>query len=945
MKQTERLFLLDGMGLVYRAYYSFAGRPLRNSNGENTSAAYGFASTLMKILDDERPDHVAVVFDTKEPTFRHELFPEYKATRDAMPEDMVPQLGWIKDIVRALQAPLLELPGFEADDIIGTLARAAEREGIETYIVTADKDMMQLISSKITMLRPSKVATELEVVQAEGVRAKFGVAPGQVIDVLALTGDASDNVPGVKGIGEKTAIPLIQQWHSLENLYEHVQEVPQKGVREKLIAHKATAFLSKTLVTIDTAVPIALGVHDLRAQQPDADRLRAIFTQLEFKALLGRIGGKGAKPEEDTPARIAADAPSAPAASEDQTPVTTISEDQHTYHCVTTPAALKSLCTRLKKASSFAFDTETTSTDAMQAALVGCSFCVEPREAWYVPVLQAATAATPTDLFGASQHTDAPASPGPGLPLGDVITALKPILEDPRKKIIGQNAKYDMLVMRNHGIVMHPPAFDTMVAGYLLRADGQHSLDSLALETFHYRMVSFDDLTGTGKNRVPITEVPVAQVAEYAAEDADFTLRLCEAQEPRLKQEELITLATSIEFPLIAVLASMEFEGVRLNVEHLATMSTEIEKLVTALVATIHGHAGAPFNINSTQQLGEILFQQLRLPAVKKTKTGYSTDVSVLEGLQGQHPIIDALLEYRQLTKLKSTYVDALPALLHPRTGRLHTSFNQAVAATGRLSSSDPNLQNIPVRTDLGREIRRAFIPRDEGWNILAADYSQIELRVMAHISGDPGLREAFINDEDIHATTAARVFGVAPKDVSRDMRRKAKEVNFGIMYGIGPFGLANRLGITQTEAKEIIARYFDRFPGVKQYIQDTLEQARSRGFVQTLHGRRRYLPEITSRNQNIRGNAERQAINMPIQGTAADMIKIAMVNLHAALVAGRHATRLLLQVHDELICEVPEQETAAMKKLVPEIMANAMPLAVPVKVDAGFGPNWLEAK
>ena len=945
MKQTERLFLLDGMGLVYRAYYSFAGRPLRNSNGENTSAAYGFASTLMKILDDERPDHVAVVFDTKEPTFRHELFPEYKATRDAMPEDMVPQLGWIKDIVRALRAPLLELPGFEADDIIGTLARAAEREGIETYIVTADKDMMQLISSKITMLRPSKVATELEVVQAEGVRAKFGVAPGQVIDVLALTGDASDNVPGVKGIGEKTAIPLIQQWHSLENLYEHVQEVPQKGVREKLIAHKATAFLSKTLVTIDTAVPIALGVHDLRAQQPDADRLRAIFTQLEFKALLGRIGGKGAKPEEDTPPRIAADTPSAPAASEDQAPVTTISEDQHTYHCVTTPAALKSLCTRLKKASSFAFDTETTSTDAMQAALVGCSFCVEPREAWYVPVLQAATAATPTDLFGASQHTDAPASPGPGLPLADVIAALKPILEDPRKKIVGQNAKYDMLVMRNHGIVMHPPAFDTMVAGYLLRADGQHSLDSLALETFHYRMVSFDDLTGTGKNRVLITEVPVAQVAEYAAEDADFTLRLCEAQEPRLKQEELITLATSIEFPLIAVLASMEFEGVRLNVEHLATMSTDIEKLVTALVATIHGHAGAPFNINSTQQLGEILFQQLRLPAVKKTKTGYSTDVSVLEGLQGQHPIIDALLEYRQLTKLKSTYVDALPALLHPRTGRLHTSFNQAVAATGRLSSSDPNLQNIPVRTDLGREIRRAFIPREDGWNILAADYSQIELRVMAHISGDPGLREAFINDEDIHATTAARVFGVAPKDVSRDMRRKAKEVNFGIMYGIGPFGLANRLGITQTEAKEIIARYFDRFPGVKQYIQDTLEQARSRGFVQTLHGRRRYLPEITSRNQNIRGNAERQAINMPIQGTAADMIKIAMVNLHAALVAGRHATRLLLQVHDELICEVPEQETAAMKKLVPEIMANAMPLAVPVKVDAGFGPNWLEAK
>ncbi len=945
MKQTERLFLLDGMGLVYRAYYSFAGRPLRNSKGENTSAAYGFASTLMKILDDERPDHVAVVFDTKEPTFRHELFPEYKATRDAMPEDMVPQLGWIKDIVRALQAPLLELPGFEADDIIGTLARAAEREGIQTYIVTADKDMMQLVSPTITMLRPSKVATELEIVQAEGVREKFGVTPEQVIDVLALTGDASDNVPGVKGVGEKTAIPLIQQWGSLENLYDHVQEVPQKGVREKLIAHRETAFLSKRLVTIDTAVPIALGVHDLRAQQPDIDRLRSIFTRLEFKALLGRIGGTVTQAVTDAPAPAPAGTATAPAPAEDLSPVTTISEDQHTYHCVTSTAALKDLCARLKKASSFAFDTETTSTDAMQAALVGCSFCIEPREAWYIPVLQTTPSRSATDLFGTTQPSGTPASPGPGLPLDQVITALRPILEDPNKQIVGQNAKYDMLVMRNHGITMHPPSFDTMVAGYLLRADGQHSLDSLALETFRYRMVSFDDLTGTGKNRIAITEVPVAQLADYAAEDADFTRRLRDAQEPRLKQEELLTLATTIEFPLIAVLASMEFEGVRLNVDHLAAMSRDIEKQVTALVATIHGHAGAPFNINSTQQLGEVLFQQLKLPAVKKTKTGYSTDVSVLEGLQGQHPIIDALLEYRQLTKLKSTYVDALPALLHPRTGRLHTSFNQAVAATGRLSSSDPNLQNIPVRTDLGREIRRAFIPREDGWSILAADYSQIELRVMAHISGDPGLREAFINDEDIHATTAARVFGVAAKDVSRDMRRKAKEVNFGIMYGIGPFGLANRIGITQTEAKEIIARYFDRFPGVKQYIQDTLEQARTRGFVQTLHGRRRYLPEITSKNQNIRGNAERQAINMPIQGTAADMIKIAMVNLHAALVAGGHATRLLLQVHDELICEVPARETAVMKTMVPDVMAKAMPLAVPVKVDAGIGPNWLEAK
>lgn len=945
MKQTERLFLLDGMGLVYRAYYSFAGRPLRNSRGENTSAAYGFTTTLMKILDDERPDHVAVVFDTKEPTFRHQLFPEYKATRDAMPEDMVPQLGWIKDIVRALRTPLLELPGFEADDIIGTLARAAEREGIQTYIVTADKDMMQLISPAITMLRPSKVATDLEVVQAEAVKEKFGVAPDRVIDVLALTGDASDNVPGVKGVGEKTAIPLIQQWESLENLYAHIDEVPQKGVREKLATHRETAFLSKRLVTIDTAVPIGFSLHDLRAQEPDAERLRSLFTQLEFKALLGRLGGPAAQHTGTPPAPSPSAAPQPAQAVEDTTPVATIATDTHVYHCVTSASELNDLCARLKKADMFAFDTETTSTDAMQAALVGCSFCIEPREAWYIPVLQTATPEAGTDLFGISATSAPVTAPGPGLPLYDVIRALTPILEDPRKRIVGQNAKYDMLVMRNHGIAMPVPAFDTMIAGYLLRADGQHSLDSMALDTFRYQMVSYDDLTGTGKNRVPITAVPVARVAEYAAEDADFTMRLYQSQEPRLRQEELLTLASTIEFPLISVLAAIEFDGVRLDVAHLARMSREIEKQVAALVETIHGHAGSPFNINSTQQLGDVLFTQLKLPAIKKTKTGFSTDVSVLEALQGQHPIIDALLEYRQLTKLKSTYVDALPALLHPRTGRLHTSFNQAVAATGRLSSSDPNLQNIPVRTDLGREIRRAFIPRDDGWKILAADYSQIELRVMAHISGDPALREAFINDEDIHATTAARVFGVAPQDVSRDMRRKAKEVNFGIMYGIGPFGLANRLGITQTEAREIIARYFERFPGVKQYITDTLEQARSRGYVQTLHGRRRYLPEIASRNQNIRGNAERQAINMPIQGTAADMIKIAMVNLHAALTGGKHASRLLLQVHDELVCEVPAEEEAAMVKLVPDIMANAMPLAVPVKVDVGVGGTWLDAK
>jgi DNA polymerase-1 len=955
MNQSERLYLLDGMALVYRAYYSFIGRPLRNSRGQNTSAAYGFATTLMKVLDDGKPDHIAVVFDTKEPTFRHEMYPEYKATRESMPEDMVPQLGWIKEIVRAFRTPLLELPGFEADDIIGTLARRAAESNLIACIVTADKDMMQLLGPRILMLRPGKGSTDLERVDIEGVRAKFGVGPEHVIDVLALTGDKTDNVPGVPGIGEKTAIPLIQTWGSIENLYEHLSEIPQKGVREKLANHRDLAFLSKRLVTIDTAVPLSSGIEDLRAQAPDLDRLIPLFEQLEFKGLIARVR------KQDDHASVAPGGPADPGATrskaaggivpgetapEEPPPadILTIATDEHTYHSVTTTKDLKALCARLAGADSFAFDTETTSTDAMRAALVGCSFCITPREAWYIPVLQ-----TPEDgggeLFPGSPSAPTTPPSSAGLPLGTVITALRPILEDPGKQIIGQNVKYDMLVMRRHGITMPSAAFDTMVAGYLLRADGQHSLDSMALDVLQYRMVSYDDLTGTGKNRVPITAVPVDRVAEYAAEDADFTMRLSRIHQTRLADAGMRELASSVEFPLITVLTEMEFNGVRVDTAFLAGMGKEIERQLQNLVADIHRHAGHEFNINSTQQLGEILFKNLHLPPVKKTKTGFSTDVTVLESLRGQHPIIDALLEYRQLSKLKSTYVDALPSLLHPETGRVHTSFNQTVAATGRLSSSDPNLQNIPIRTELGREIRRAFVPREPGWSILAADYSQIELRVMAHISGDAALREAFRLGEDIHATTAAKVFGVSPENVTKEMRRKAKEVNFGIMYGIGPFGLANRLGISQPEAKEIIARYFERFPGVKNYIHETLEHVRRTGYVQTLRGRRRYLPDIASKNQNIRGNAERQAINMPIQGTSADMIKIAMVNLSRALKTHGLKSRLLMQVHDELICEVPPGETERMRELVTQVMQEALPLDVPVRVDAGIGPNWLEAK
>ncbi len=941
MSSSERLFLLDGMALAYRAYYSFIGRPLRNSRGQNTSAAYGFIATLIKILDDHQPDHIAAVFDTKEPTFRHHMYTDYKATRESMPEDMVPQIEWIKTAVRAFRTPVLELPGFEADDIMGTLARRAELQGVHTFLVTADKDMMQLVSPLVTMLRPGKGSADLEPVEASGVATKFGVTPDRVIDVLALIGDKSDNVPGVPGIGEKTAIPLVQTWGTIERLYDHLEEVPQKGVREKLTRNRELAFLSKKLVTIDTAVPIDVDFHTLRAQPPDLAALAPLFEELDFKGLLSRLRDRTEGGSVPLPVSSEAE-PSAPV-EPPEIPAATIETLPHTYHCVATENELSSLCNALAGAAAFAIDTETTSSDPMRAVLVGCSFSIEPGEAWYVPVAHEGPGEDEGQFALSSVGQTHNATPI-GLPLSTVVSALRPILENAEKNLIGQNLKYDALVLRRHGITLPPPAFDTMVAGYILRPDGQHSLDSMALEFLHYRMVSFDDLTGTGKKRVPITDVPLERVAAYAAEDADMTLRLYRHQEPLLRTDGLLDLCRTIEFPLIAVLGDMEFQGVRIDAAQLATMGAAIEQNVQRLTGEIHTLAGDPFNINSTKQLGEVLFTKLGLPPVRKTKTGFSTDVAVLDTLQGQHPIIDHLLEYRQLTKLKSTYVDALPNLVHPETGRVHTSYNQTVAATGRLSSSDPNLQNIPIRTELGREIRRAFIAGEPGWELLSADYSQIELRVMAHISGDEALRSAFLNDEDIHVSTAAKVFGVSAADVTRDMRRKAKEVNFGIMYGIGPFGLSNRLDVSQPEAKEIIARYFDRFPKVKQYINDTLEQVRRSGYVQTMLGRRRYLPDIDSKNQNIRGNAERQAINMPIQGTSADMIKIAMVRLHHQMRMNSYRSRLLLQVHDELVCEVPGAEKEAMAALVKEVMQNALPLEVPVKVDVGFGASWLEA-
>ena len=933
MATRERLFLIDGMAIAYRSYFAFIQRPLINSKGNNTSAVYGFVTFLNMILEDEKPDYIAVAMDTSAPTFRHREYKEYKATRQKMPEDLGLQLGILKDVVRAYGIPVIEVDGFEADDIMGTLARRAERENVETLLVTSDKDFMQLVSDLTTIYKPGRQGNEVELVSFEGVKKKFGVSPDQVTDVLGLTGDTSDNVPGVPGIGEKTAIPLIQKYGSIENLLNHIDEIPQKGVREKLRTHTDKAVLSKRLVTIHTNVPVSIDFHELKLSRQDTGQLLELFDELEFRSLARKLRETG-------PDAAAADVPELP---QTQKLTHSIQSDKHTYQLVQTKKDFDALVARLKKAKMLVFDTETTSTDPMKAELVGLSFAIAEREAFYVPVSIEAKDGSDKNLFG-EETGSASKSATTRLTLSHILQKLKPILEDEKIGKSGQNTKYDIVVLANHGIQVRGIGFDTMVASYLVRESGQHSLDALASEYLGYKMISYDELTGTGKERKELRSIPVEQVSDYSCEDADMTLRLAAILRQSLEKQGMISLAHDIEFPLISVLARMEQAGVAIDVDFLHEMSKDLERTLDNLTGEIHRNAGEEFNINSTQQLSEILFKKLKLAPVRKTKTGFSTDVGVLETLRNQHPIVDQMLEYRQLSKLRSTYVDALPTLINQKTGRVHTSFNQTVAATGRLSSSDPNFQNIPIRTEIGRSIRRAFIPRTKGNLILSADYSQIELRMMAHVCGDQGLREAFLNGEDIHATTAAKVFGVELKDVSKEMRRKAKEVNFGIMYGIGPFGLSRRLDISQGEAKEIIGRYFERFPNVKEYIDSTIKQAQTDGYVSTLLGRRRYLPELRSRNHNLRSNAERQAINMPIQGSSADMIKAAMVSIDRIFLEERLSSHMILQVHDELVFDIPRDEEESVKKIVTREMKEALKLSVPVEVEIGVGKNWLEA-
>ncbi len=897
MSEEKELYLVDGSALAYKAYYAFARNPLMNSKGENTSAVFGFTRSLLKILDEQKPEYLAVVFDRPEPTFRHKDFAEYKAQRAPMPDDMAPQIPRIKEVVEALGVPVLELPGYEADDIIATLARRAAERGMKVTIVSGDKDLAQLVNDRIRVYNPRKAGEEVEILDRKGVEEKLGVPPERVTDLLALTGDSVDNIPGVKGIGPKTATQLLKQFGSLEGIYENIENVRPERVKRLLQEQEEQAKLSKQLATVDADSPVEVALEELRVREPERERLVELFRELEFNSLLQRFSTNSAESEE------------------------------HDYRILRSRSELEWLVQALRRAGTFAVDLETTSLDPMRASIVGFSFSWKAGFACYVPVR-------------------GPAGERIEFTEQEVLQALKPVLEDPRLRKVGQNIKYDLLVLRHAGVELAGIHFDTMVAAYLLNpSERQHNLDSLSLEYLRYKKIPTSSLIGKrGKEQRSMDQVAVEVVGEYACEDADIAWRLYEVLEPKLREAGLEKLFHEVEMPLVEVLADMEYTGVKLDLAYLKEMSRQLESELRALEERIFEVAGERFNVNSPQQISKILFGKLGLPAKRRTKTGYSTDVRVLEELARQHELPRLLLEYRQLAKLKSTYVDALPQMVHPRTGRVHTSYNQTVTATGRLSSSEPNLQNIPIRTDIGRQIRRAFIPSSDDHVLLDADYSQIELRIMAHLSGDRRLRESFERDEDVHTRTAALVFGLETEEVTPEHRRRAKEVNFGIMYGMGAYGLAQRLEITPEEAQQFIAGYFATYPKVHDFIIQTIQKARRDLYVTTLLNRRRLLPDILSDNQRVREFAERTAINTPIQGTAADLIKVAMIRIWRELKRRGLKTKMIMQVHDELVFDVPKSELEEVKELVKREMEGAIQLDVPVKVEIGVGRNWLEA-
>lgn len=919
----DKLFLLDAYALIYRSYYAFIKNPRINSKGFNTSAVMGFCNTLHEVLGKEKPTHIGVAFDPQGPTFRNMAYEQYKAQREETPEDIRASVPVIKDILRAFRIPILEAEGFEADDVIGTIAVKAAAMGIQTFMLTPDKDYGQLVRENVFMFRP-RHGGGYETLDTEGIKNKYGIeSTSQVIDLLGLMGDSADNIPGCPGVGEKTAVKLISQFGNIENMLERTGEL--KGALKKKVEENAEQIkFSKFLATIKTDVPIEPDMEKLKVEEPDETALRKIFDELEFKSFADRILNKSKniqKKTEQQPDLFAVFAPDGTESSENSR-ISDLKTTPHDYQLVESKDDINNLFSLLLTNSILSLDTETTSTNAIEAELVGLSFAVKEYQAFYVPV--------PENREEAQR----------------IVNIFKPIYENDKIVKVGQNIKYDMEVLRNYGVTLAGKMFDTMIAHYLIQPELRHNMDYMAEVYLNYRTIHIDELIGPrGKNQKSMRDLPPSQVYEYAAEDADITLRLKNILEPKLKETGAEELFYGIEMPLVAVLAEMEMNGVRIDTASLAETSQILTSRMKELEQRIYGMAGEEFNIASPRQVGDILFGKMKImEKPKKTKTGqYVTNEEVLQSLKGKSEIVGDILAHRGLKKLLGTYVDALPKLINPRTGHIHTSFNQTITATGRLSSSDPNLQNIPVRGEDGKEIRKAFIP-EEGCLFFSADYSQIELRVMAHLSGDENMIEAFREGHDIHAATAAKIYKEDIESVDRDQRTKAKRANFGIIYGITVFGLADRLNIDRKEAKQLIDGYFETFPRVHDYMEQAKETARRHGYVETFFRRRRYLPDINSRNATVRGFAERNAINAPIQGSAADIIKVAMINIHRRFKEEGIRSKMILQVHDELNFSVVPEEKEKVESIVMEEMQNAYPLLVPLTADCGWGGNWLEA-
>jgi len=922
----DKLFLLDAYALIYRAYYAFIKNPVRNTKGLNTSAILGFTNTLVEVLEKENPTHIGVAFDPSEPTFRNEIYPEYKANREEMPEDIRKAIPYIKEIIKGFNIPIVQVSGYEADDVIGSMAYQAKSMQFETYMMTPDKDYGQLLDDSVYMYKPKRMGNEAEIIDKEAICERFKIdRPSQIIDIMALWGDKSDNIPGAPGIGEKTAMKLIGKYGSIENLYEHIDDLKGKQ-KENLINYKQQVELSKQLVTISLDVPVEFSKEKLERVQMNEAKLTELFTDLEFRTLTEKLFGKKlSRPDKQSGIQTSLfDEQKPETEPADQSKHETIESGNKNYQLVDNEEKRKALIQSLEKTREFCFDTETTSTDPHHAELVGIAFSFESNESYYVPF--------PSDKKVANS----------------LMEEFKPAFENDKVQKIGQNIKYDVIVVQKYGVTVKGTFFDTMIAHYLLEPEQRHNLDYLSEKYLHYKPISIETLIGKkGKNQKSMRSIPDEEVYSYACEDADLTMQLKVLLEADLKKHHLWKLAEKIEMPLIKVLLDMELNGVSINTEALDQFAVELKKELDQLEKEIHEMAGVEFNVGSPKQLGEVLFERMKIvDKPKKTKTKqYSTSEETMQQLQDKHPIVKKVLEFRSVKKLLTSYVESLPKLVNSSTGKIHTSFNQAIASTGRLSSYNPNLQNIPIREERGKRIREAFVPSDANHVLLAADYSQIELRIMAHLSGDPKMIEAFRENQDIHSSTAAKIFHLDnPDKVTKDQRRKAKTANFGIIYGISAWGLSQRLNIPRKDAKELIDEYFKNFPDVKKYMDDRIEFARKYGYVETLEGRKRFLPDINSRNATVRGMAERNAINAPIQGSAADIIKIAMLDIYNSMLKEKMKSKLILQVHDELIFDAHKSEVDKLKEMAIDKMMHAYKLDVPLTVDTGTGDDWLEA-